>query len=82
MISYADRKIDIGDESYRIMDRLMELFLENPGVYLTEEEISALIGNTEARKELEELVKKGKLERISAVKKSGKKVYYGIRENF
>ncbi len=82
MISYADRKIDIGDESYRIMDRLMGLFLENPGVYLTEEEISALIGNTEARKELEELVKKGKLERISAVKKSGKKVYYGIRENF
>ncbi len=64
------------------MDRILELFSENPGVYLTEEEISAIVGNGEARKELEELVKKGKLERISAVKKSGKKIYYGIRENF
>ncbi len=56
----------------------MEIFSENPGVYMTEDQISNLIGNKDVRKSLENLAKIGKIKRIETTKKSGKKVYYGI----
>ncbi|BAB59320.1 TVG0185867 [Thermoplasma volcanium GSS1] len=60
------------------MDQILDIFNENPDVFLTEEQIMSIVGTKDVDKKLKELVKEGKLKKIEVNKKSGRKIYYGI----
>ncbi|PYB69081.1 MULTISPECIES: hypothetical protein [unclassified Thermoplasma] len=63
------------------MDPVLELFKENPDVFLTEEQILSVTGLKDLDKKLQELVRSGKLVKIETNKKSGRKIYYGLKQN-